>query len=34
MTTLIGAGEIFADVPTEELAKLLRGAVGDLSPST
>ena len=36
MTTLIGAGEVFTDVPTEELAQLLRGAVRDLiaSPDT
>jgi len=33
MTTLIGAGEVFSDVPTDELARLLRAAVRDLITS-
>jgi hypothetical protein len=33
ISTLIGAGQVFADVPTAELAQLLRGAVRDLLAS-
>jgi hypothetical protein len=33
MGTLMGVGGAFGDVPTEELASLLRDAVGDLMAS-